>query len=511
MRRERIRTIITAFMAVLLLALGGGISAGYRLPVTEAVIFPDGCAFLVRKGEVALDNGECVFDFLPLALNGSLEVFSTDAGLILEEVVAYRGETTTEIPVASLAELFWANMGKSVQLLVNGESVSGTVKGFLEPAYLVVTVTDEEGNSTDQLYPLEWIGAYQFSEPVSLTRTETGYEGKLRVRFRESGVRSATATYPVGISYLQAGLSWSPEYIINIDPSEQSGVFSFSGVVTNEVDDLINATVYLAEKGPQFAFDLSPLVIFETTDQGFTVRRAELTVRGVQSDKLALAPGVEVEESASRVTYNMYRRNEVTLKKGERVLLPLYRSGVRVEPLYQVRLTRSSAGSGPISVEPVWKVYRIYNNSPIPWIEGRVMLMMAERPLGMGDFPYIPRNQSGEIRVMKDPAIRVKASEVEFERVQGGIDFQDREYAFVRIRGEIELDNTKDTEVTLKVTHEVPGEVVSVGEGGTVVRKAVLQAGPNPISELNWEVKLWPRSQYKLTYTYQTYLPIRAY
>ena len=297
MRKGRTR-VLSALMVVLLLVFAGGISAGYRPPITEAVIFPDGFAFLVRKGEIALENSECVFDLLPQALNGSLEVFSTDSGLVLEEVVAYREERTEEIPVCSLAELFRANTGKMVELRVNDEVVSGVVKSFLDPHYLVVSTTDDEGNSTDQLYSLEWIGAYHFLEPVSLARQETGCEGKLRVRFRESGIRSAT--YPVGISYLQAGLSWSPEYVINIDPSEQSGVFSFSGVVVNEVDDLVNTTVYLAEKGPQFAFGLSPLVVFET-DQGFTARRSELTAMGVQSDKLAFASGIEMETSASRL------------------------------------------------------------------------------------------------------------------------------------------------------------------------------------------------------------------
>ena len=89
MRKGRIR-IISALMAVLLLAFGGGISAGYRPPITEAVIFPDGFAFLVRKGEVSLENGECVFDLLPPALNGSLEVFSADSGLILRKSLLTR-------------------------------------------------------------------------------------------------------------------------------------------------------------------------------------------------------------------------------------------------------------------------------------------------------------------------------------------------------------------------------------------------------------------------------------
>ena len=245
----------------------------------------------MRKGEVSLENGECVFDLLPPALNGSLEVFSADSGLILEEVVAYQDEKAEDLPVHSLAELFRANIGIPVELLVDGEVVRGVVKSFLDPNYVVVATADDEDSGTDRLYPLAAIASYRFLEPVSLIRQETGYEGKLRVRCRESGVRSAT--YPVGISYIQGGLSWSPEYIINIDPSEQSGVFSFSGVVQNDVDDLVNTTVYLAESGPQFAFGLSPLVVF-ATDQGFAANRAELTVRGVHSDKLAFAAGPEM-------------------------------------------------------------------------------------------------------------------------------------------------------------------------------------------------------------------------
>jgi hypothetical protein len=126
----------------------------------------------------------------------------------------------------------------------------------------------------------------------------------------------------------------------------------------------------------------------------------------------------------------------------------------------------------------------------------------------MGEFPYIAMNQSGEIRVMTEPEIRVQASEVEFERVQGSMVFQEQEYTFVRVRGEITVENTKNSQVKMKVTHQVPGEVLSVGEGGSAVKKALFQIGPNPTSELSWELTVWPQSQAQLTYTYQTYVPI---
>lgn len=488
----------------LLLTIGGRLEAGFLPPVTEAVIYSDGVAFLVRKGETALANGECVLDLLPPALNGSLRVFSDDPGLELEQVVAYREEVARQKAVTSLQELFRENTNKPLQLMVKGKSVSGVLKGFLEPSYLVLTVTHPNGASTDELYPLEAIDAYHFSAPVALEKTENEYEGKLRVRFREPAVQKGT--YPVGISYLQTGLTWSPEYIVNLD-SEQSGVLSYTGVVWNEAADLTNTTVYLVEKGAQFSRELSPLVYFPTDQgQGYVAKQAELTAVGVRSaGEPASASNTSTIDVSSLIMYK--HNNAVTLKKGERVQLPLFRGAVRVEPLYQVRLARTLF-SQEVTVEPVWKVYRIYNNSSIPWIEGRVLLMMRDRPLGTGEFPYIAINQSGDIRVVTEPEIRVQASEVEFERVQGSLVYKEQEYAFVRIRGEITVENTKNSQIKLKVTHQVPGEVLSVGEGGTAVKKAVFQTGPNPTSELNWEVTVWPQSQSKLTYTYQTYLPL---
>ena len=66
-------------------------------------------------------------------------------------------------------------------------------------------------------------------------------------------------------------------------------------------------------------------------------------------------------------------------------------------------------------------------------------------------------NQEREIRDDRTE-IRVQASEVEFERVQGSMVFQEQEYTFVRVRGEITVENTKNSQVKMKVTHQVPGK-----------------------------------------------------
>ncbi|HBK68518.1 MAG TPA: hypothetical protein DEB05_11115 [Firmicutes bacterium] len=485
---------------IFILGIGQWASAEFIPPIKEAVIYPDGLAFLVREGETNLLNGECVMDFLPPALKGSLSLFSTAPGLSVEQVIAFRDPVTREQQVADLGELFQENIEKPVQLMVNGEMVTGIIKGFINPAFLVVTVNNQNGVSTDEVYPIDMISSYFFLKPVELNKKQTEYAGKLKVKFRGTGVQG---TYPVGISYLQSGISWSPEYIINLQ-SENYGEFSFVGVVRNDADDFVATTLSLAERGPQFPRGISPLALF-SDDQPVLLERGELSVMGAREESLKLAPRMELDDLSSLIMYK--NKNEVTLKKGERLLLPLFRGAVKVEPLYRLELSRSLYMEQVVK-GPVWKVYRIYNNSSIPWIEGQVMLMMNNRPLGVGNFPYIAPDQSGEIRVMTEQGIKVEVTETEFERVQGSMIFQGREFCFVRIRGEIELENTKNEEVKVKVTHLLPGEVISTGEEGTVVKKALLQAGPNPSSEITWEIQILPRNLRKLTYTYQTYLPM---
>jgi hypothetical protein len=499
MKKMKGRALL-GLITIFLLGIGGWVNAEFVPPIKEAVIYPDGLAFLVREGETELPNGECLIDLLPPALSGSLSVFSTTPGLSVEQITSFRDSVIKEEMVNDLGELFQENIGQPIQLLINGEVVSGVIKGYINPAYLIITVVNQNGVRTDEVYPMEMITSFLFVKPIKLNKERTENIGKLKINFKGTGLQ---ASYPVGISYLQSGISWSPEYTINL-LSENSGELSFSAVVRNDVDDLTGATLYFAEKGAQFLRELSPLAIF-TEEQVTPAFRGVLTEKGVKRDEAFEFIDSGVDNLSSLI---MYKKTGINLRKGERAILPLFRGAVQVEPIYRLELSRS-VYSERVAVEPVWKGYRIYNNSPVPWIEGRVMITtMGNRPLGVRNFPYILPDKSGEIQVMTVQDIKANVLETEFERVQGSMVFQEKEYSFVRIRGEIELENTKNEEVKVKVTHLVPGEVSAVGEGGTSIKRAVLGSGPNPSTEITWEILISPQSSRKLTYTYQTYLPL---
>ena len=93
--------------------------------------------------------------------------------------------------------------------------------------------------------------------------------------------------YPVTLSYLQKGITWFPEYILDLR-SEHGAELIFSAVVKNDLIDLENTTLYLAEEGPRFDGEISPLVVFTEEEKdllldaatgkppGFPWRRREL-------------------------------------------------------------------------------------------------------------------------------------------------------------------------------------------------------------------------------------------
>jgi hypothetical protein len=466
---------------------------GYKLPVKQVVAYPDGFSFLIHEGEVKLRDGECVLDFLPQALRGSLRVFSTASGITVEQV---RTEAIPEkVPFEKTEEFLRDNAGKSVQLLLaDGEFVSGKIKGFIRPDLLVVTVL--HGNGTiDQAYPLDRIAGVYFIDPAKLEKEKIGKAGRIRVRLR-GGDRNGQ--YPLTISYLlQEGIAWFPEYVLDLR-SEQGAELVFSAVVKNDLTDLENTTLYLAEEGLRFDGDVSPLVVFAEEEE-------ELALYATP-ESLRASSGVEEITLPSLRVYSMAN---VSLKKGTRVALPLFHGTIRIEPIYCLNLAKRGYG-GDYSDLHVQKGYRLFNDSTKRfWVEGQVMITSDNIPLGLRHFPYIPPQGSGEVIVQTDSSIRARVEEEEFERTRRTISFRGQQYILVKVRGAVILDNYKEETVRISVTQRLSGEVTAAGDQGKITKKAPLADDPNPQSEIAWEVDLPARGEKRLTYVYEVYLPGR--
>lgn len=471
--------------------------------VREIVVYTDGLGFVVRTGEVALSEDRVyVFDHLPPVLNGSLTVFTGDAAVLIEQVTAYQEEQITQQPITGGTDFFRENVGRPVQVLTEEQTVTGKIKGFLEPNLLVVTVTHKNGVTADHVYPLDKVTAFYILEPATTTQEVKEKDGKLRIK---TGKVRGSGPLVLGLSYLQTGITWVPQYTLDLQNNEHGGVLSFSATVQNDLDDLVDTTMYLAEDGPRFDRELSPLVVFDEEARHYgkaPLYLAEVTTRGVSKQAFDLAAGVEHEYLPSLL---MYKKTGITLKKGERAVLPIFQGVIRVEPIYRLELART-AYNAQLRKEPIWKGYRVYNDSAMHWVKGHVLVKMGDKPLALQEFPFIAPRSSGTIRVLTEKSILSEVTEVEFERVQSALTYHNVQYSSVQIKGEIELLNTKDEKALLSVSHLIPGEVSAASDGASLTKQANSLSGPNPQTQVTWEVTIPAHGTKRLTYTYQTYV-----
>lgn len=472
-------------------------------PVREVVVYTDGLGFVVRTGEVALsEDGVYIFDQLPPVLKGSLSVFAEDSAVQIEQVTAYQEEQTVEYPITGGKDFIRENIGRPVQVLTEEQTVTGKIKSFLEPNLFVVTVTHKNGVTADHVYPLDKVTAFYLLEPAVITKEVKEKVGKLRVK---TGNLRGGGPLVLGLSYLQTGIAWVPEYTLDLQNTERGGILSFSATVQNDLDDLAGVTMYLAEDGPRFDREISPLVIFDGEARQYgkaPLYLAEVTTRGVNKQAFDLAAGIDEEYLPSML---MYKKSGITLKKGERAVLPIFQGAIRVEPIYRLELARN-AYNAQLRKEPIWKGYRVHNDSAMHWVKGNVLVRMGDKPLALQEFPFVAPRGSGVIKVLTEKSILSEVTEVEFERIQAALTYHNLQYSSVQVRGEIELLNTKDENVFISVSQLIPGEVSEASDGAVLTKKANSLSGPNPQTEAVWEVTIPARGTKRLTYTYQTYV-----
>jgi hypothetical protein len=466
-------------------------------PIREVVVYTNDLAYIIRKGDATLSDGECVLGTTTDILGGSLSVVSFDPQIHVKEITASKNSVETHEPWRHLADFFRANIGKRLRVTTDTEKKEGILQGMAgDEAIILEDLTKKE----TWIYPLTQITGYTFLEPVKLQASCD----KVQLRLRVDGAVEDQCSF--GVNYLANGLSWSPHYHLALDGEEQ-GELSFKAIVRNQLEDLKGVNLRLVGAVPQLPIGLSPLVKWDDPTEPsvcvppgsglFTVNQfAEQKRLEFLSDNISV-------ESVSSLT--LYQQEGFSLKQGENAQISLFSGLVQVTPVYRLELYRASLGA-ELSKPEVWKGYRIANSSDFLWTAGPVFVTANNNPLGEVMLTTTPTGESAELKLTKDEAVLAKVSEDEFERVQGSLVYKQQEYALVQVSGQIELVNTKDEPILIRISHRVPGEVNRTSDDGSVKKSPSPVQGPNPQSVITWEISLPANGGKSINYTYQSYI-----
>src|SRR6185369_13465983 len=150
----------------------------------------------------------------------------------------------------------------------------------------------------------------------------------------------------VGIVYVQKGLRWIPSYRVTLD-GKGTVTAKLQAMLVNDLTDLTAVTANLVIGVPSFAFKdmLDPIALspatplssyFQTSDRSAlsnAIASQVVMARGSAAPAAAAESGPEVSDASQNEDLFLFTVKNVTLKKGQRLSLPVVESKMKYKDL----------------------------------------------------------------------------------------------------------------------------------------------------------------------------------
>jgi hypothetical protein len=557
------------------------LSALAKMPVKEVTVFKDGHAFVLHEGTMPTDaSGNVLMDYLPTPVLGTFWPYSTDKNIKLTSVVASERKVLVERTALRLVDMLEANRGMEIMVTEKPayqekpapyvatiigiprrssqelEATSAPNSGEKLPQKGdVIILKTSEGT---KVLPLDRIQDVTFKNDPKPTVGEEEFRNLLTLKLDWAG-RSAAKSADVGLVYLQRGLRWIPSYKITLDNQGNANV-KLQATLINELTNLEDVTANLVIGVPSFAFKetLDPISLQKEATQlsGYfqqgdrsqsmtsnaimtqTARMGER--RGRDAGDLDSADlGPEVTDSTRNEDLYLFTVKHITLKKGQRMSLPVAEYNLKYKDIYTVELPFSpptdvrmnlnneqqSEMARLLNAPKAAHKIRLTNNSNAPLTTAPALIIKDDRVLAQGMMTYTSSGGNVDLEITKAIDIQIAKNETESGRTPNATKFNGDFYTRVDLSGSIKLTNYRKVTSEIEVTRYVLGNVTTASQNGEVKKINVMEndkytpIGANPswwgwyswpswwsqlngIGRINWKINLEAGKSIDLTYNW---------
>ncbi|MEW6741529.1 MAG: hypothetical protein AB1486_02125 [Planctomycetota bacterium] len=488
------------------------------IPVTEVTVFKDGHAFLLHEGAIPTDpDGNVVFDHLPAPVLGTFWPYSADSRVKLKAVRAGRRRIEVERTSLDIPQLLEGNVGAEVLITTTfGENLRATIAGVPTRTSEELTASGPPGARESlpqrsnlillrhvdgvRVLPIDQIRDVTFLSPMQPKFRQEEYRNLLTLDLEWPDGPAETAE--VGLVYLQKGIRWIPNYRITIDGAGRA-VVELQATLVNELVDLDDVTMHLVIGVPQFTFKdtLDPIALQEEVAQlsqyfqegtraqyAFSnaimsqAARMREVVADVSSGEAAAGP--ELTEMNRNEDSFVFMIEHVTLRRGERMLMPVVRYELAYADLYTLDLpfapppdvyqnfnSQQRIELAQLLGRPkVMHKIRLSNRSQYPLTTAPALIMRDGRLLAQGMTTYTAIGGSSDVTITAAVDIKVDKVEREKQRTPNEVRFSGHDYTKVEMEGTITLTNYRGSavEVEVEVTRHVLGNVDHCDHDGVI-------------------------------------------
>lgn len=554
------------------------LSALAKMPVKEITVFKDGHAFVLHEGVMPTDSsGNVLMDYLPTPVIGTFWPYSSDKDVRLSGVVTSQRRVLVERTALTLRELLEANAGAEGFV---------TETSNITYAATIIGIPQRSSEELEAIGPPDSVDKLPQKGDVILLKTASGIKvvalsnikdftfkdshkpGWSSEEFRnlltlklDWAARKPDKKAGVGLVYLQRGVRWIPSYKVMIDGNGNAAV-KLQATLLNELADLEDVTANLVIGVPTFSFKetIDPISLQQSVAQlssyfdqsartGYALSNAIATQAARMSEDRATSAGQpsrdlgpEVTDAGRSEDLFVFTIKHVTLKKGERMVLPVAEYNLKYKDVYTLDLPfapppdlRASLNSEQqmemarlFNAPKVMHKIRLLNDSNHPLTTAPALLIRGDRVLAQGMMTYTAMGASTDLDITKAVDIQVKKSDTETKRTPNAARWQGDEYARVDLAGTISLTNYRANTVDIEVTRHVLGNAGTADRGGVISKINVFEDGQylpsggypfwwgwynwpswwhqfNGIARIEWKVKLEQGKSLDLSYTWHYY------
>lgn len=490
---------------------------------TSVAVFKNGLGFFMRQGDVSLRDGWCLASQIPPAAFGTLAIYAIDQRQSIDmvgsgpgEIVEFDGRDAPDDDAARRARLEPA-IGLRAELRYQHHGHERAAAGKLLSVGPQFAVLDDDQQT--------------LAVPISGLKRLQILDLPLRVHVagddKKPGARSK-----LGMAYLRKGITWIPDYTLEI-VDEKTARLTLRGTLVNEAEDLIHTDVHLVVGVPHFVHTdyLAPVAVGQVIrtigaavaanvpQQAMTqqiISRAGIVSNAAVAPQFNQQPGVadqtveppgdlgaaigNLPELAgpAGTDYTVYTVSDLTLRRGEKAILTLLAQTIRYGHVYR--------WSPP---EKMRHFLVLHNDTPSAWTTGPCLAIDGHRPLSEDLLYYTPKSGKSELEVTTAINVVHEKSEQEVDRqLKIHSPSPSVSYDLVTLEGTLRIRNFDPQPVDILIDNPVPGKPTVAGGGQMSLSPDELKLAERR-GNIRWSLKLKPAEEKTLTYRYERYVPSR--
>jgi hypothetical protein len=515
-----------------------------NMPIKEVTVFKDGHAFVLHEGKMPTDAaGRVVLDYLPAPVLGTFWAYSPDPKVKLTSVSSGKRRVAVKRTALSIPELIEGNVGAKVRIkeVPDGESKEprppyeativglptrsgeeldrtsppGTEPRLPEKGGIVLLKTAEGVKAV----PIARIESVIFlGEPAPAVANEE-FRNVLSLQF-DWGKGKAPEAAVVGMVYLQRGLRWIPDYRMDIDGQGKVHV-KLQATLINELVDLVDAKAHLVIGVPTFAFQESvdPISLQQTVAQLSSHFRRDAQTAYAMSNAIMSQQAMTVErqpqEDAGRAGHAIdlgpdisggkksedlfiFTLDHVTLKKGERMVVPVAEYDLTYKDVYILDLPfgppaelrhrgnndQQAQLAKLMGMPKVMHNIRITNKGEFPLTTAPTLILREGRLVAQGLMKYTAIGATSDLELTAAVDIAAEKSDKESARQANAANWHNLTFDRIDLAGTVHLVNRRAGPVDLEITRHVLGMMDGADHDGKTEQLGWSEGGGEVISEL---------------------------